>query len=407
MPILPQLIRISDYTYHLPEERVAKHPLSERDASKLLVFKNNVISPGVFPELIHQLGPNDLMIFNQSKVIPSRLIFRKNTGALMEVFCLGPADGLTETQALSATTGTQWACMVRGLKKWKNGALAMEIPALGVVLSATLNGKTDEEGALVCFEWGKDTISFAEILAAAGELPIPPYLNRKTDSNDLVRYQTVYAQSPGSVAAPTAGLHFTPQLLDRVREGGTRIETVTLHVGAGTFLPVKSEKMADHPMHSESVELSVGLLRTISSGHGSIMAVGTTSMRSLESLYWWCVRFLEEGVMPDQVDQWAWTRGSKLNMKEAFVLAASGLEEAGIESLRFKTRLLIAPGYCFAVVDRLVTNFHQPGSTLLLLVAAFVGPAWKEIYQYALDHDFRFLSYGDSSVLHVSRDAKC
>jgi len=396
MPKDPRSIRISDFTYDLPEERIAKFPLHEREASKLLVFANDEITEYGFNDLPHLLHKEDLLVFNESKVIRARLFFEKASGAMLEVFCLAPADGVTESEALSSLGFSSWKCMVRGLKKWKNEVLEQTLPDGSFVLRAHLADRSDGDTATVRFEWSDDKRNFAQVLDAMGQLPIPPYLKREAEAEDLIRYQTVYAGTPGSVAAPTAGLHFSDSILNRLKAAGIKRENVTLHVGAGTFLPVKSEMMEGHTMHEESIEVSVGLLQRLALTKGRIIAVGTTSMRTLESLYWWAVKAMAEG---ETVEQWPWLEGNNADFNSTFTRLSEKLVAEGKSTIRIKTRLLIAPGYSFKVVDGLITNFHQPGSTLLLLVAAFAGPKWREIYSFALKNDFRFLSFGDSSLI--------
>ncbi len=397
-----QEIAIAEYDYPLPDERIAKYPLTQRDASKLLLYKNGVVSEDLFTSLPTHIPQGSLMVFNNTKVIQARLRFKKDTGATVEVFCLEP-ELPNDYQLIFQQTGEcVWQCLVGNSNRWKSGALSQVVTIGGkeVVLSV----ERVSSGAVnrVRFFWDGD-YTFADILEAAGELPIPPYLNRSTEEGDKKTYQTVYSKVKGSVAAPTAGLHFTPSVLASLAAAGVSCEEVTLHVGAGTFKPVKSDLIAEHEMHEEYIEVRVELLEKLIAAGGAAVAVGTTSVRTLESLY-----FLGEAVhdnpalSPDElhVGQWQpYNREHTLTTVEALQALVAYLVKHERNVLHAHTQIMIAPGYTFRMVKAIVTNFHQPKSTLLLLVSAFVSGNWREIYDYALAHDFRFLSYGDSSLL--------
>ena len=405
-------IKISDYNYDLPDERIAKFPIAQRDHSKLLVYNHGEVSDDVFYHLPEYLPKGALMIFNNTKVIQARMHFRKETGALIEVFLMEPAQP-TDYELMFQTSGhCAWLCMIGNLKKWKEGSLHREFEIKGHQLTLSVAMKRGEDGKQapvaigggtnywVDFEWDNPNVSFAEILEAVGELPIPPYLNRETQESDKTTYQTVYSKIKGSVAAPTAGLHFTQAVLDAIRSKGIDIETVCLHVGAGTFLPVKNSEVAKHPMHREPFVVTLDFLKDLRSSGKSVIAVGTTSVRTLESLYYIGVSCIETG-SPADVDQWApYTREYKWSTEESLDAIIAYMEKNSLDKISAGTRIIIVPGFRFRIVDMLVTNFHQPESTLILLVSAFVGGDWKTIYDYALSHDFRFLSYGDSSLLY-------
>ena len=398
-----QDIAIAEYDYPLPDERIAKYPLSKRDTSKLLVYNKGCISENVFSSLPEYIPGNALMVFNNTKVIQARLRFRKETGAQVEVFCLEPEAPNDYLLIFQQTSECVWRCLVGNSNRWKSGTLSQVITVAGKEITLTVE-RIGSAAAVntVRFSWNGG-VSFAELLEAAGELPIPPYLNRKTEESDKKTYQTVYSKVKGSVAAPTAGLHFTPEVLAALSAKGVACEEVTLHVGAGTFKPVKSELIADHEMHEEYIEVRKALLEKLISSAGNVVAVGTTSVRTLESLY-----FLGELVAenPDMdcdslhVGQWTpYNRVHTLSAVEALQALVAWLERKGLDRLHSHTQIMIAPGYEYKIVKAIVTNFHQPKSTLLLLVSAFLKGDWRKIYDYALSHDFRFLSYGDSSLL--------
>jgi S-adenosylmethionine:tRNA-ribosyltransferase-isomerase (queuine synthetase) len=402
----PKHIHISDFDYELPDERIAKFPLAERDHSKLLLYRHGEVSEDVFTSLPQYIDANELMIFNNTKVIQARLHFRKETGALIEVFCLEPVAPADYALNFQQTSHSGWLCLVGNLKKWKEGTLhrQLTIKGLSVTLSAT-RGECRGTSHYIEFSWDNTDITFADILEEFGELPIPPYLNRETQESDKVNYQTVYSKIKGSVAAPTAGLHFTEEVMECLRQKKVELEELTLHVGAGTFKPVKSEEIEGHEMHTEWISVSRHTLERIVAHGGQVVAVGTTSVRTLETLYY--VGIILQG-NPDAneedlyIKQWypySVSKEKELTSVKALQNIIDYLDRHHLEVLHSCTQIIIAPGYTYHVVRKMITNFHQPKSTLLLLVSAFVNGDWKKIYRYALGHDFRFLSYGDSSLL--------
>ena len=403
----PKHIHIRDFQYDLPDERIAKFPLPERDHSKLLLYRHGEVSEDLFYNLPHHIPADSLMIFNNTKVIQARLHFRKETGALIEVFCLEPIEPNDYALNFQQTRHTAWLCMIGNLKKWKEGSLhrEMTVKGLPVTLTAT-RGECRGTSHWVDFTWDNAEVTFADILEVFGELPIPPYLNRETQESDLVTYQTVYSKIKGSVAAPTAGLHFTPRVLDALKQQGVDLEELTLHVGAGTFKPVKSEEIEGHEMHTEYISVSRNTIAKLLAHNGQAIAVGTTSVRTLESLYHIGLTVMEHPDASEEelhVRQW---QPYELSAEKASTPATDALQALldylnrhQMEALHTSTQIIIAPGYDYKIVKAMVTNFHQPQSTLLLLVSAFVHGDWRKIYDYALAHDFRFLSYGDSSLL--------
>ena len=403
----PKHIHIRDFQYDLPDERIAKFPLPERDHSKLLLYRHGEVSEDHFYNLPHHIPADSLMIFNNTKVIQARLHFRKETGALIEVFCLEPIEPNDYALNFQQTRHSAWLCMIGNLKKWKEGPLhrAMTVKGLPVTLTAT-RGECRGTSHWVDFTWDNAEVTFADILEVFGELPIPPYLNRETQESDLVTYQTVYSKIKGSVAAPTAGLHFTPRVLDALTQRGVDLEELTLHVGAGTFKPVKSEEIEGHEMHTEYISVSRNTIAKLLAHNGQAIAVGTTSVRTLESLYHIGLTVMEHPDASEEelhVRQW---QPYELPAEKASTPATDALQALldylnrhQMEALHTSTQIIIAPGYDYKIVKAMVTNFHQPQSTLLLLVSAFVHGDWRKIYDYALAHDFRFLSYGDSSLL--------
>ncbi|MBP5689426.1 MAG: S-adenosylmethionine:tRNA ribosyltransferase-isomerase [Bacteroidales bacterium] len=400
------VIRIQDYDYPLPDERIAKYPLPERDASKLLRYRDGVVDEFVFRELPDLLPESSIMVFNDTKVVPARLHFQRQTGAHIEIFCLQPVEPAEYSTVFTSVGRCVWRCVIGNSKRWKDDVLRLyghgADPAVDRMdLQARLLSREGETG-VVEFTW-VDGSPFSAVLEACGSVPIPPYLNRETEAVDLERYQTLYARFRGSVAAPTAGLHFTESVLDRIRAKGIDSETICLHVGAGTFLPVKSELVSEHPMHSEPFVVRKSFIRSLCEGDKSVIAVGTTSVRTLESLYYIGVSCIETG-RPAPVEQWCpYTREYAYSLRESLEAIVKYLEDNGLDELKADTRIIIVPGFRFRIVDMLVTNFHQPESTLILLVSAFVGGDWRTIYDYALAHGFRFLSYGDSSLLFRAR----
>ena len=395
-------INIKDYNYELPDSRIAKYPLEERDQSKLLEFRDSCITAHIFRDLPGLLPDNAIMVFNDTKVVPARLHFRRESGASIEVFCLEPHLPVEYNVNFASTGQCEWKCIVGNVKKWKGDVLRLDNPDADEAVSLmNLRAELVErqgETSIVRFRWDNGA-AFSAVLEACGRIPIPPYLNRDTESIDSERYQTLYAKYRGSVAAPTAGLHFTDAVLEAIRSRGIDTETVCLHVGAGTFLPVKSDNVAEHRMHREPFSVSLDFLMKLRHGGHQVIAVGTTSVRTLESLYYVGVGIIEEGEAKD-VDQWApYSREYDYSLEESLDAIIDYLKARGETSLRVGTRIIIVPGFRFRVVDVLVTNFHQPQSTLLLLISAFIGGEWKPVYEYALAHSFRFLSYGDSSLL--------
>ena len=403
----PRKLRISDYTYDLPDERIAKYPVACRDTSKLLLYKDGEIGESVFRSLPDFLPKESLMVFNNTKVIYARIVFHKATGARVEVFCLEPHEPSDYQVSFSVRGKVRWNCLIGNAKKWKEGLLEMYVNVSeNKILLTAERLEAKGSGNIVEFRWNGD-VAFSEILDAAGELPIPPYLNRKTEQSDLKTYQTVYSKIKGSVAAPTAGLHFTPEVLRALKEKGIEREEITLHVGAGTFKPVKSEEISGHEMHSEWIEVHRSTVEALLRHGGSCTAVGTTSVRTLESLYYLGVMLRRKpDLNPDafHVSQWMpydemENKAEKLSTMQALETVLDYMKRKDLDSIVATTGIMIAPGYRYHIVERIVTNFHQPQSTLLLLVAAFVSDDWKRIYNYALTHGFRFLSYGDSSLL--------
>lgn len=400
-----QEIRIEDYNYSLPDERIAKFPLPKRDESKLLLYRNGEISESIFKHITDYLPQNALMVFNNTRVIQARLLFQKETGARIEIFCLEPIEPHDYALVFQETKRCSWTCLVGNLKKWKEGTLSKTILIKDQPVVLTADKKESHgDTHLIEFTWDNETYTFADILDAAGVLPIPPYLHRETEKSDLQTYQTVYSKIKGSVAAPTAGLHFTPEVLADIDARGIGREEVTLHVGAGTFKPVKSDTIEGHEMHTEFISVRRSSIERIKNNLGNIIAVGTTSVRTLESLYYMGV-ILEsdpEATSEDLVvKQWMPydLNNNRLTAERSLQNILDYLDKHHADTLVTATQIIIAPGYAFKIVKGIVTNFHQPKSTLLLLISAFVKGNWKSIYEYALEHDFRFLSYGDSSLL--------
>lgn len=403
----PKHIKIQDFNYDLPDNRIAKFPLPVRDQSKLLLYQHGKVSEDIFTSLPSYIDKGELMVFNNTKVIQARIHFRKETGALIEVFCLEPIEPADYALNFQQTDHAAWLCLIGNLKKWKGEVLRREMIVKGRLITLTAERK-EAVGTShwVDFHWNNKKVTFADILEVFGELPIPPYLNRETQESDKVTYQTVYSKIKGSVAAPTAGLHFTQRVLDALKEKGVDMEELTLHVGAGTFKPVKSEEIEGHEMHTEWISVSKSTIESLIHHGGKAIAVGTTSVRTLESLYHMGVTLI---LYPDasdeqlKVNQWqpyelpAKAKGiSSVDALQA-LLDYMNLHE--LDTLHSSTQIIIAPGYQYQVVKAMVTNFHQPQSTLLLLVSAFVQGDWHKIYDYALSHNFRFLSYGDSSLI--------
>lgn len=400
----PRDIRIEDFNYPLPGGRIAQHPLAVRDSCKLLQCNGGVITDHIFRELPSLLPAGAMMVCNNTRVINARLRFNKATGALIEIFCLEPAEPADYAQAFASRHRCSWHCLVGNAKKWKEGTLEMEVntPAGTTRLSAarTADAPAPDNSRTIVFEWDNEAVTFSDIIAAIGEIPIPPYLNRRSEEADKDDYQTVYSHIDGSVAAPTAGLHFTPELMEEIKGKGVDIREVTLHVGAGTFRPVKSERIGDHDMHSELIAVPRSVIADLAAAAGRrpVVAVGTTSVRTLESL-WHIGRLIIEGKWTGEVPQWTAydsPESAVPTAAEALTAITAWLDKRGDDTLLAHTRIIIAPGYRYRIVDAMITNFHQPQSTLLLLVSAFIGDEWRRVYDHALDNGYRFLSYGDA-----------
>lgn len=397
----PGHISIEDYNYHLPDEKIAKYPLENRADSKLLIFQSGNIEQSRFCDLGNYLNRNDHLIFNATKVVQARLIFRKESGARIEIFCLEPFIPIDYQLAFASKKPVEFICLIGNAKKWKDGQLhrCIDDTILSAHIIKTLNDKF-----VVRFSWNNPDLSFAEILERAGSTPIPPYLNREAEAKDAETYQTVYAKKEGSVAAPTAGLHFTNELLENLKSKEVKISELILHVGAGTFIPVKEDNALDHMMHSEHVVVNRNLLENLLDGK-RIISVGTTTTRSLESLYWLGVKAIQKEDFSFEnltLGQWeAYALDDHVSLHQSIHALLDKMTNYDIELFSFSTSIMIAPGYMFKVIRALITNFHQPKSTLLLLIAAMVGDEWKKIYTYALENEFRFLSYGDSSLIYV------
>jgi S-adenosylmethionine:tRNA ribosyltransferase-isomerase len=393
-------ISIDQYDYNLPKERIAKYPLEKRDQSRLLQYKNTTITHHQFRELPDLVPANAMMIFNNTKVIRARLSFQKETGARIEIFCLEPVSPADVAIAFEQTGRVSWNCLVGNLKKWKEGPLKKEIQIgdTSTLLTAEKQNKT-HDGFAIQFSWDNHDLSFSELMEYIGKTPIPPYLEREAEEIDRERYQTVYSKEQGSVAAPTAGLHFTPEVINQLKDNGISLQNLTLHVGAGTFKPVKSENIAHHEMHTEHFRISVETLKALKEHNGPRISVGTTSLRTLESLYW--AGILAHNRKPwHHIEQWTpYRHQASLNFREAIEQLIKSVKLEGKTHFEGSTAIIIVPGYKIQSVEAIITNFHQPRSTLLLLVAALIGNTWKDIYHSALENDYRFLSYGDSSIL--------
>lgn len=408
----PKDLSVHDFTYELPEHKIARYPLTERDSSRLLIYKNGVINEDVYKNIDQHFSPGSLLLFNNTKVVAARLLFQKPTGAVVEIFCLEPPPQYADmTTAMSQKGRVTWVCLIGGASKWKPGQLLekrMTLNGQEILLQARYLGK-EKDSFSIELSWTPDSLSFAEVLHVAGNIPLPPYIKRTVEQTDSERYQTIYADTEGSVAAPTAGLHFTDAVFDRLNRKQIHREYVTLHVGAGTFKPVKSDTMSGHPMHAEFIDVSTSTIECIVRYlDKQITVVGTTSLRTVESLYWLGVKTTLHPGLPLEdlvVHQWdpyelnGILREHGISAKTALESLLHYLHTRQMDRIITKTSLLIAPGYTFQIPRALVTNFHQPQSTLLLLVAAFVGPDWRKVYTHALENDFRFLSYGDGCLL--------
>jgi len=396
-----QNIKIDEYNYDLPEDRIAQYPLPERDASKLLLYDGKAISSDIFSNIGNYLPAGSHLVFNNTRVISARLLFRKESGALVEILCLEPLFPHSYELSLSSPGPVEWKCMIGNLKKWKSGVLAMQFSAGGESNSLTAEKICSEgEAWRVRFSWGNSPLSFSEVIDASGHIPLPPYINREDETEDRFRYQTVYSEKKGSVAAPTAGLHFTGKLLDSLHDRGISHSNITLHIGAGTFQPVRTPDISGHTMHCERFSIAAGTIEKLMENHGRTIAVGTTSARTLESLYWLGVKALDGRLAESTVNQWEpYMEDRKIPVSESLDALRTHITSLGISKLEASTSMIIVPGYHFRMIEGIITNFHQPKSTLLLLVSAWTGNDWKKIYRHALDNDFRFLSYGDSSLL--------
>lgn len=396
-------ILITDYDYELPDEAIAHYPVNPRDSSKLLVYQNERITLDLFYNLDQFIPHQTMLVVNNSKVIEARLLFENSHGAKIEIFCLQPYRQEIQ-QAMMAVEKSSWHCMIGGLKKWKESNLCMKFmyDATEYEFHAT-KGEHHEQGQLIHFSWNAPHLSFAEVLHIVGHIPLPPYIKRQDEKQDQINYQTVYAEKDGSVAAPTAGLHFTERVFEKLSQKQIKTMSVTLHVGAGTFMPVKTEKISEHVMHAEFIEIDRSMLTQLKQHNGPLIAVGTTSQRTLESIYWMGVKALAQpqaSLEAIAVQQWdAYQLNQDITKQQAIEGLETWMSQHQTERLFTQTQLIILPNYTIRMTDAIITNFHQPKSTLLLLISAFVGDAWRDIYSKALDHGFRFLSYGDSSLL--------
>jgi len=399
-----QEIRIEDYDYELPEERIAQFPSEERDSSRLLVYNKGNISDDFFRNVSSHLPEKSVLVRNNARVIRARLHFHKETGAVIEILCLEPLSPGEYERAFGSEGPVEWKCLVGNLKKWKKGSLTMESDHNGRRYILSAERKSAEGDAWrVIFRWDHPGITFGEVLESAGRLPLPPYVRREDTEADYIRYQTIYSKNEGSVAAPTAGLHFTDGVLKGIGEKDIKTVEVTLHIGAGTFKPVRDENISHHEMHRETFMVSVENMEDILAGADRIIAVGTTSVRTLESLYWLGIKAIHDHdmlIQDPEVGQWEWTgRYSDTSPGESLSALLRIMDKQGLRFLRASTRLMIIPGYRFRMIKGMITNFHQPRSTLLLLVSAWIGEDWKKIYSHAMENSYRFLSYGDATLL--------
>ncbi len=397
-------ISIEDYDYDLPEGRIAQYPVEERDMSNLLVYREGDIGKDIFRNLDQHIPSGSLLVFNNTRVIRARLLFRKESGAAIEILCLEPLSPVDYQMSLGSAEPVEWKCIIGNLKKWKNGQLTLSYYINKKQYNLTAE-KVCKEGEAwrIRFSWDSPLACFGEVIEAAGHIPLPPYLNREDEEDDNIRYQTVYSSVKGSVAAPTAGLHFNERVLDKLRKNKVKLAELTLHVGAGTFQPVKTKNIIDHEMHCEHFYISTDTIQLLIDNLGKIIPVGTTSVRTLESLYWLGVKVSENKTDYNgslSLDQWdAYTIESSISAEESLKHLLKMMKAENISILEASTSIIIIPGYKFRIINGMITNFHQPKSTLLLLISAWIGDKWKEVYKYALDNNFRFLSYGDSSIL--------
>jgi S-adenosylmethionine:tRNA ribosyltransferase-isomerase len=403
--LISEKININDYDYELPKERIAQYPVRKRDDSRLLILKQHTFSDGLFVDICDHIPSGSLLVFNNSKVIKARLLFGKETGAVIEVLCLDPLFPDGYDLSLGSTGPVEWKCIVGNLKKWKKGKIRTAFMAYGKEhsLEAERLNPEEAESWRIRFTWDEPSLAFGEVLEKAGHVPLPPYIERKDELSDSVNYQTVYSKIPGSIAAPTAGLHFSDDVLDKLRKRNIHTCEITLHVGAGTFQPVKKQNAMEHEMHSEHFLIRRETIDLLTRYHGRIIPVGTTSVRTLESIYHLAagtIRGNPETLNDLHLGQWdAYRTDNDISAPEALISLSSAMDRNRLSSITASTGVMIVPGYKFMMTSGMVTNFHQPRSTLLLLIAAFIGGTWKEVYRYALERDFRFLSYGDSSLL--------
>lgn len=397
-------INLNEFFYDLPEKKIAQYPLKVRDNSKLLIYKDNCITSDHFRNIDNYLDEDSLLVFNDTRVIRARLLFRKKSGAAIEVFCLDPVDPPGYEKSFGSYEPVEWKCIIGNLKKWKSGTLSMKFLIKGDDFQLNADRICAEgEAWRIRFSWSGPATTFSEVIEAAGHIPLPPYITRKDETSDAERYQTIYSKTDGSVAAPTAGLHFTEDVFNKLRDKGIQTERITLHVGAGTFQPVRSEKISDHEMHHEYFFVTFQTLKKLISHQGRIIATGTTTVRTLESLYWLGVRIHNNPECDPHdlnVGQWEpYESETDLPLNTSLEAVLQLMKNNDLDFINVRTKIIIIPGYHFRVTGGMITNFHQPGSTLLLLIAAFTGINWKNIYKFALENDFRFLSYGDSSLL--------
>jgi S-adenosylmethionine:tRNA ribosyltransferase-isomerase len=400
----PGNINIDDYDYELPEERIAQYPAKERDKSQLLVYRNGEISKDIFRNICDHLPKDSLLVFNNTRVIRARLLFRKTTGAHIEILCLEPLSPAGYEQSFSSGVPVEWKCIIGNLKKWKGATISSEFTYKNKRYNLTaLRLNPEGEAWRVRFRWEPDEISFGNVIESAGHIPLPPYVRREDEEEDYIRYQTVYGRINGSVAAPTAGLHFTDKILRNIINKGIKSVNVTLHVGGGTFQPVREHDIYRHDMHCEHFFVGRETIEALLANYGRIIAVGTTSVRTLESLYWLGVKLFYNPSAADSdyfTDQWEpYLSGQKLSAEDSLESLLSVMRDKQMTFLSATTKIMIIPGYKYRIADGMITNFHQPGSTLLLLVSAWTGDDWKKIYNFALGNNFRFLSYGDGSLL--------
>lgn len=406
----PEKIHISDFTYELPSEKIAAFPLGKRDDSKLIIYKDGLITESHFYDLCDHLPATSTLVFNDTRVVRARLLFNKPTGARIEIFCLDEGMGEDVQIAFARRGSVKWKCLVGNARRWASGILTrrIETEQSELTLSAEILERIGDEW-LISFNWQPSHLSFSEVLEIAGKVPLPPYINREADENDVTRYQTVYARSDGSVAAPTAGLHFSESLLEKLNTVGIKRENVTLHVGAGTFKPVSTEQLGEHQMHREMITVTRSTILALLNNQQQIFAVGTTSLRTLESLYWFGAKLIntknQDVLEVKQWDPYGLLNESPVTTSDALQAILKHMDESGKTAISGFTSLMIVPGYKFRICQGLITNFHQPQSTLLLLVAAFIGPDWRKVYDYALTHNFRFLSYGDACLFYLK--TKC